>query len=137
MLRLIQRFRRWRERRRNAARFIFEFWDGRRRRAVDPVVVWRTIHDDEELVIPADLEAADAGDIEAQAKAVRAARRAFDVTGWTEDQPGLTEGECLQLLVDFNDFCESLKKNTNAMPTSQQHSELEDLEKSTTLPDSG
>lgn len=136
MFRLIRWFRRWRERRRNAARFIFEYWDGRKRRSADPVVVWRNLHDDPELVIPGDLEAADAGDIEASAKVVQAVRRAFDVTGWTEDEDGLTESECLQLLVDFHTFTESLKKNTDATPTSQPPLESPPLEKSTTPPDS-
>ena len=136
MLRLLRWFRRWRQRRRNAARFIFEYWDGSRQRAADPVVIWRAIHDDPELVIPGDIEAADLGDMDAQGKVVAAVRRAFDVTGWTESEPGLTELECLALIVQFVEFTESLKKNTGATPTSPPPLESQPLETSTTPPGS-
>lgn len=134
MLRLLRWFRRWRQRRRNAARFIFEFWDGQSQRYADPVVIWRALHDDHELVMPADLQAADLGDIEASAKVVRAVRRAFDVTGWTESEAGLTEAECMHLLVDYWTFTERLKKNIDAMRTSPPLSESPPLETSTTAP---
>jgi len=104
-------------RRRHAARrdrAIFKYWDGTRTRAVDPMVVYRVLACHPTFIWrdhPRQVER----DHDALRITLGAIRDAFDVKPLSADgKHGISEGETLGLLVQFSEFLESAKKNTNS-----------------------
>ena len=102
-------------------REIFRFFDGcgdpeqGPNRAVDPMVVLRSLQTDEEFVIDKDPELALTGDQDAVERTVKVVRKAFGVVGFsrcdnTGTETGLTEGETIALLDEFGLWMEGLKK---------------------------
>lgn len=115
--------------RRERGREIFRFWDGARERGADPISVMRAIALDEVFVPEVHLDplllegipnrdAAEASQI-----AVEAARRIFGVQAWSDDQPGLTEQETLQLWLNFAEYLDGLKKNSSPNQTGPEVTE--------------
>jgi hypothetical protein len=109
---MIRWFRRWR---REQERGIFHFWDGRDERRADPLVVWRELNADPEFSLVKHPELIDAGDLDAMRIGAAAVRRSLQIP--TFDEGGLTEQECLNLLIDFFEYTAALKKNTSPLPT--------------------
>jgi len=130
---------RWRNRRQ-----IFCYWDGKAYRFIDPMVAYRGLSDDPEYVMdrtPAQLQAAidlgNSDNIPAEGKAqierdaldlmrimANACRRVFDVQPIDpKTGDGLTDSECVALLVAFGGYLSALKKNTSSPPTSPRSTE--------------
>lgn len=127
------------ERRRR--RDIFQFWDGRRIRRIDPLVAWRVMWQHPTCNVSDDLNAADNGDFEAQARALAMTRDMFGVQAWSEDSPGLTVDETYSLLCDFLDYMGRKKKAPGSSPPPSPPSDStfcpEAAEASTMPPESG
>lgn len=107
-------FRRWRHNRRRA---IFQFWDGRTLRRVDPQVVWRALKNHPEFNIDRDLEFHDAGHDDATQLCIAATRAAFGVLEF-DGRSGLTEDETIELLGNFGAWTAAVKKNISPPPIS-------------------
>jgi len=99
--------------RRHDSREIFSFWDGVRERRADPITLYRGLSSHKDYNLENDIPATVEGDPTAHALTVRVVREVFDVPGWSEDSPGLTERETVELLWQFDGYLESLKKSTN------------------------
>lgn len=97
-------------------RRIFVYWDGQRQRRVDPLLAWQSLANDSEFNIETHPAAADRGELDAVRISCQASRRAFDVKPLAEG--GLTESECFNILVQFFEYCASLKKSIDRPPTS-------------------
>lgn len=123
-------------------RDIFYFWDGRGGRRIDPATVYRRLTVDPEFNWETDPVLIDMGNeaesLDASARTVAAVRRAFEIPA-LDHKRGLTETECLRLLMQFVDSMSALKKNTNTPPTSPESTESAFSDTSTTKPasDSG
>lgn len=113
-------------RRRERQRAIFRYWDGERERGIDPASVWRALVTHPKFnweTHPALIDDQNpAVGREALEITLNAIREVFDVGIWTEDAQGhargLTEWETINILVEFNQYLDSLKKSTNPTPTS-------------------
>lgn len=108
---------------RKTQREIFRYWDGLRWRAIDPMVVFRSMSShpefNPEVHIP--LLASDNLELQQQAApiAVAATRQIFGIEAFADGhEGGLTELETLAVLNDFCEFADGLKKNGNGQQTS-------------------
>lgn len=119
--------RRWR---RNRYRNIFPYWDGVRDRRADPLEVWRGLNTDAEFSLIKHPELIDAGDLDAMRIGADAIRRCLDIPSFARG--GLTEEECLDLMIAFFDYTAVLKKNINWQLTSPSPLESSLLPPSTT-----
>jgi len=82
------------------------------------MVAFRTLRDDKEFRAEVHPHLVDVGDEEAVQVTLRAIRRTFGVTAYADDLAGgLTELETLELLGDFYEFIDSVKKNTRPSQT--------------------
>lgn len=106
-------------------REIFTFWDGNKPRSADPIAVYRSLKDDPKFNIDVHPALVDAGDVDAIGITAAAVRSAFGVKSL--DAGGLTEQECISLLLQYFNWVDSVKKKDNQPPTSQSASD-------TTLP---
>jgi len=125
-------WQRWRQRRREAARQIFGYWDGSRERRIDPMKAARGFDAHPRFNLSKHLALVEKDDPEAIAITLEAVRDVFDVKEWTEATPGLTQIECLALFRAFGDYIEDLKKKLNPSqtftpPTDQELSTPEPL----------
>lgn len=102
---------------RNRHRAIFQFWDGRRLRAVDPLVAFRTLQEHPDFEMERDLTGHDAGQADSTQACLQATRAAFGVTVF-DGTRGLTEAETLDLLGTFGNWMQTVKKNISGPPTS-------------------
>lgn len=116
-------------------RGIFDYWDGKRHRRADPMAVLRSLNDHPEFDLASTPQLAESGALEAVKITCDASRAAFGIK--TLDEGGLTEVECIDVMVAFFDFCAALKKNSRAMPTSPEPTELPPSDASTIPPGSG
>lgn len=102
-------------------RGIFRFWDGSRARGVDPLEILRGLYEIKGFDVESTPKLLEAPDQRTRLEATRdiaaAVRSVFLVPRL--DNRGLTETECVELLADFLDYCEDLKKNIKETPTSQ------------------
>ncbi len=118
--------KKWREARRvrewNTNRLIYEFFDGTAFVTADPLVIERKLESDPECRWDVHPRLAESGDQEAVGILVRAARRAFNVPAL--EQGGLTEVETLNLMSDFYEWLETLKKNSPDSLMPQESTEL-------------
>ena len=102
----------WRRR-----RLIFRFNDGSRVRSVDPIEVAMALHDHARY-LPGHLKGAAEGDREAQQIAAAAACDVFGVRPLQPDgKSGLTVSERIELLMAFDLYLLTLKKNIGRSPT--------------------
>jgi hypothetical protein len=104
--------RQWRERRRLRRRGLYEYFDGRQWRFVDPYALFRRITTD------ATVNLAEIGPAAQQGREPEVTQLAEFVCGHFEVQRfdpatrvGLTDAELLGLLSDFWGYVEALKKN--------------------------
>jgi hypothetical protein len=102
--------------RRQRQRRIFRYFDGQRESSADPLAAWIALAEDAEFEIEKHTAAIDAGDSEAYKVVSRAVRRVFNVKPFADG--GLTDQECLDLLLAFLGYMGSLKKSTNDSLTS-------------------
>ncbi len=102
----------------NRHRAIFTYWDGTRLRAIDPIVAYRRLKSDPEFDDTVHLDRMEQGNLEALDVVLSATRRAFHLTEWTENQPGLTVFETRDLIVSFVLYLDALKKNGSLLQTS-------------------
>ncbi len=93
---------------RRRRRDIFTFWDGQKKRSIDPLPAWYKMSVDPDCVPTRDCELADAGDREATCKVLAMTRRMLGVKPL--DQGGLTEYETSTLFAEFMDFMTLQKK---------------------------
>jgi hypothetical protein len=104
-------------------RCIFRYFDGTRKRSIDPLDVQHTLTTRDNFDLDIDLKAA-AGTSKYAADALHrvidAVRAAFHVPPYDAGPPetGLTGAECMTLLVNFSLFIEDLKKKLGISPTS-------------------
>lgn len=101
-------------------RAIFRYWDGRRWRGADPLVAFRRMLNHPRFDPDTHLAAADRGDQEALSIVVEATREIFEIPAWRDDQQGLTEAETLNLIGEFIEYLNALKKNGSRSPTSPE-----------------
>lgn len=98
---------------------LFVYWDGSRRRRIDPLRAFRALSAHPTYRPDVTPIMADAGDPEALATMLQAAQDVFDVRPFDEATGhGLTENEMLDLMVDFTIWLESKKKSMPTSPTS-------------------
>lgn len=106
-------------------REIFTYWDGSKPRSADPIVVYRALKDDAKFNIDVHPALVDSGDADAIGITAAAVRSAFGVKSL--DAGGLTEQECISLLLEYFNWVEDVKKKDSQPLTSQPASD-------TTLP---
>lgn len=124
---LIQKWLNWRIAR---SRAIFHFWDGQRRKSLDPMLIWLKLKADPEFSIDKHPGLIDLGDDESQLIGVRAVQRAFGVKDFL--QGGLTHLESLNLLAGFFEYLATQKKSINPTQTLLPPTESPPSEPSTT-----
>jgi hypothetical protein len=116
----------WRARARRNERRLFEFFDGRGFRRVDPWPVYRAVFNDDQFIIgktqndPADMVhlAAELNEPEFS-HAVACVHRAFKTQPYDHRTGyGLTDPEAFALLVEFLEWCADLVKKNDGSPTS-------------------
>lgn len=123
----------WLSSRRESGRDIFQYWDGSRKRGIDPLTAYRALlaHPTFDWEVhPGLIDAIDSDDsqtrvmaIEASEITVQAVRDVFGVVPWTDTTPGLTEAEMIGLLIGFVDYLVGVKKNSSPTLTSPEHTE--------------
>ena len=122
--RILDWWRRWREANR---REIFVFWDGVRTRRVDPWAVYRATREypdfSWDITIPmltGEVIPGDTNDLASRSKAMghaaSCARSVFNLPSFEDG--GLTELECLSLMLSFDSYCFGVKKNGNEKQSS-------------------
>jgi len=106
--------KRWAERRRQRARGLFKYHDGTRTRRADPAEIWRKLLNHPEMAFEEMLPLAEQGTMPEREIVIKALCEVFDVKQYDDaTQTGLTEWEILQLVGDFDEYLDWLKKNTS------------------------
>ena len=107
---------------RNRQRMIFRFWDGKKVRGADPIVVWRALLSHPEFEITRDTELMNVPEFKisdaARHRLVAATRAAFAVKSLADG--GLTEDETVSLFQSFCVYAAELKKNSSNTPISSE-----------------
>jgi hypothetical protein len=105
----------------NRNRAIFRFWDGQRIRRIDPLLAYRRLDTHPEFDWSTHPEMIDGDDERLSSEATEITARAvcevFGVRPF-DGSRGLTEQECIGLLIQFVQYLTALKKNGNTSPTS-------------------
>ena len=95
---------------RRSGRKIFRYFDGRRRRRIDPLAAARALWADEQFRPDKTPALVEAGDDDAVEVAVRAVGRVFGAVPKRKRRPGLERKEMLALLREFYDYLSDVKK---------------------------
>jgi hypothetical protein len=107
---------------RSRQRQIFRFWDGKKVRGADPIVVWRALLSHPDFEITRDTELMNVPDFKvsdpARRRCVAATRAAFGVESLGGG--GLTEDETVDLFKAFCIYAVELKKNFRDTPISSE-----------------
>lgn len=116
---------------RRRKRELFKYWDGSKTRYADPIKIDHgflshpTYRNDVHpqtiqaaTLSPEDKEIQTLG-VEAWGIMVNAILEVFDVKEWKENQPGLTQNECMELFNQYGEYVATLKKNIESTPTLQ------------------
>ncbi len=104
-------------------RALFPYYDGKRQREADPMVVLRKMSahekfDAKQHLVDISNTENEAIQAEAQQICVEATRDIFGIEAWSEDNPnGMTETETLGVLLQFTLFIDALKKNGSGLLT--------------------
>lgn len=109
-------------------REIFEYWDGSKKTAIDPMVAMQRIDEHPTYNPDQDPELIEKkGDLCALARAVDATRKAFELEEFEDlgngKRKGLTQAEILELHVAFCYYMDDLQKKTSASRTSSPPTE--------------
>jgi len=118
-------------------RDIFRYFDGKRERGIDPLVAMRRLQDDpkyipEEHLANIDSEIKDVSD-EAVTVVVCAARRAFELEAWREENGkdvGVTDTEAYMVLMEYYNWSTLVKKNSSGTLMSLDDTESKRSEES-------
>ena len=106
---------------RQRQRAIFWFWDGRRERCIDPMIPFRALAQHDKFDPESTPALIDLGNLEAMGLTADAVRQAFRIEALGEaGTRGLTESECVQLLIQFLDWMSGIKKKRGTSPTSME-----------------
>lgn len=109
----------WRRRRRDKARLLLVYWDGRQKRRADPFRLWRQLATIDGQPITAMAAFVDQGKEPETTQFITAIAAAFGVDRWDEArQSGLTDWEVLNLLADLDEYLSIIKKKHSPGPTS-------------------
>lgn len=120
--------------RRADRRDIFRYWDGKRYRYADPLVVWHDIWSDPNVDPAVDFQAATGigsdgsqveYDAEAEQRVLAMIRKVFGVQQWSEKVKGLTVRETFILMWGFLTYVNGLKKKHAPLQMPSQPSVLE------------
>lgn len=103
-----------------STRQIFRYWDGVRRRAIDPIAACRALFAHPTYNPETHPALVDLGDDNAREIMLQAGRDVFGVQPFTLEHGGLTEDETLNLMVAFAEYMAGLKKSTNLTLTSPE-----------------
>ena len=128
MLNPINLFRRWRHRRNRST---FSYFSGYRLQQIDPMVACRDLNNFPNFDWASTPVKIDRGDDEALRLTVAAVRSAFKL-----DESGLTETDCIQLLIKFRMYLVLQKKSGNLLQTLPRSTARQSSEKSTTSAES-
>lgn len=110
-------------------RQIFRFFDGEKERGIDPIATFRAFVSQPDFDYQADVGLAETGDLQATARVLAAARAAFKVSEFSEDngqQSGMLDSEVIATMKAFGSFISSLQKKTESTLTSQPSTDLEE-----------
>ncbi len=99
-------------------RKIFRYRDGKTDRLADPLATWFAFEADPEFKINEHPAGMERGESEAMRIAIAAVRRVLGINPWADG--GLTDLECVDLLMSFLDYMATLKKNGSGSPISPQ-----------------
>lgn len=112
-------FRAWRRRRQEQkTRAIFEYWDGRNFRKLDPWKAHRDIQADPDFNMEAHIELACMGSEPEVSNCIKCVCKVFGVERYDpKTGRGLTDGELLDLIAELLDYLEALQKKTRPGPT--------------------
>lgn len=100
----------WWYRRRLRRAMLFEFWDGRRRRRADGQRLWRRWRAKQELADPVLLKKLQEDDPEATEQYLAVLADVFEASRYDpQTETGLTDGELLELAVQFARWIEKKK----------------------------
>jgi hypothetical protein len=114
---MLARWKRWRQWKRRQRGF-FHYFDGTGDRWGDPFFIWRAIASHPKVNFSDITGAMDAGQEPETTDALNALCEVFGVQRWNpETQAGLSDWEIMNLLGDFSDYLDALKKNINSGPT--------------------
>lgn len=105
-------------------RNIFVYWDGDAERRIDPLKAYRDLYNHDEFRMDIHPVAAEEGDDDALTIFLSAMREVFGLKEYdASTDTGLPIAETCTLFVDFCDYIENLKKNTEHFATSQPATE--------------
>lgn len=97
----------------NRHRLLFRFWNGSRFVSVDPFIILRKLLKTDKFDPDADLKKLEIPDAKIITEKIgfiaEGVREIFDLPAF--EAGGLTELECVQLLMEFSGFLENVKKN--------------------------
>lgn len=97
----------------NRHRLLFSFWDGSRFVSSDPFVLFRRMINTQDFDLEADLKMLQVPDPKLVTQKIgyiaEGVRKIFDLKPF--ESGGLSELECVQLLLTFSDFLDRVKKN--------------------------
>jgi len=111
---LLRWFQQWYERRRLRGRGLFRYHDGRRIRYADPALLWRKLLNDPRLDFEVMLPLADQGKEPEATTVGKVLCEIFEVEPWDDTRrTGLTSWEVLDLVRQFDEYLDALKKNTS------------------------
>ena len=109
--------RNWlRRRSQTRRRAVFRYWDGRRYSCADPLQVYRALSTHAEFDWSTHPKLVDEEDHDATVLTVSTMREVFKVPAFEDG--GLTEAECIALLVDYVAYLTRLKKKVSRLRTS-------------------
>jgi len=107
----------WDARRLRRERLLYEFFDGRNFRRVDPWATYRHLYGSPTFDMAEQLSAAVAGEEPELSKAREAICSAFGCTSYDPKlETGMTDEELFALLNHFIEWCFALEKKTNGSP---------------------
>lgn len=97
-------------------RFIYSFWDGEKQRKVDPLVYYKRMRRRWTDITIAWKVAGSISSkaVEGQEKLIDAIRDVFQVKN--HESGGLSEIECVELIIHFVAYCDALQKKTPLFP---------------------
>lgn len=129
--------------RRADRRDIFRYWDGKRYRYADPLVVWQKLWSDTTVDPNIDFQLAtgidsDGNSVEYESDAERRVlemiRNLFGVRQWTESEYGLTVRETFTLMWEFLRYINDLKKKHAPLRIPSQPSDSKSSEEESITP---
>lgn len=116
----------------NRHRLLFRFWDGSRFISSDPFVLLRRLTNTEKFDMESDLKMLQIPDPKIVTQKIGyiadGVREIFDLKNF--ESGGLSELECVQLLLTFSDFLDTVKKNGVLNPNSSPASDVSQMESS-------